>query len=302
MSASSSRTSVSPVSPPKEHWIGRFSFSLPEALRRVGQEYRLRSFVHIKEVEWSSERRCEGEWRNWLHHLAERRPPPGTREVIVEHREIAPRCRGVLAHDSEYDPSILTWFALLDAGTHGVWLECTQKARASAQALLELASVVRSYLALDVQAQRPLQEWFFLERGVVTLPPSDGEQVIVQFDGFPLDVKLEFCTRPAVAAGAEAGLLSRFHRALDLGLQGEMKMEILHAGSRVVAGLEGEELIFRIEDALDSHVSWGWLCPGRANDPRSPRVEFTMHSRDLVRESKTHIWDAMLNSMRPLRP
>jgi hypothetical protein len=282
--------------------VGRFALLVPAAMRRVGRESMLRTSVYLREVEWTHPGHCEEEWNGWLQRLSERRPPPGVKAVIVEQREIAPGCRAVLAHESEFDRDIRTWFALQNEGTHGVWLECAQEPHAPHRALFKLATVARSYLTLDVQNRLLPQEWFYLERGAVALPPLGEEEFIVQFDGYPLDVRLELCSKVTAAPDPEGGLMARLERAKALGFQDDMKVEILRAGSRRVAGLDGEELIFQVESEHDKHVSWGWWCPGRPGNARAPRVELTLHSTHHEQEAKTSLWDATLDSMRYLRP
>lgn len=287
---------------PVEHLVGRFGLLVPAAMRRVGRESLLRSSVYLREVEWTHSGHCEEEWSNWLQRLAERKPPPGVREVIAEQREIAPGCRAVLAHESEYDRDIRTWFALQNEGTHGVWLECAQEPRAPHRALFKLATVARSYLRLDEQTRLEPQEWFYLERGAVALPPLGQEEFLVQFDGYPMDVRLELCSKVVAVSEPDEGLMARLQRAVALGSPGELKVVILRAGSRIVAGLDGEELIFQVEDGHNLHMSWGWWCPGRPGNSRAPRVELTLHSTHYEHESKTRLWDATLDSMRYLRP
>jgi len=286
----------------EEYRVGRFSLSLPATVRRAWQEHRLLSGVHLREVEWTVSHGYKEAWNSWLQKLAERRLPQGAREIIVEQRELAPRCQGVLAHDSEDDGNLKTWFALLDTGTHGVWLEYTQDPHDPEQALSRLETVARSYRALEPQAHRPPEGWFYLERGAVTLSPLGDEQVLVQLEDVPLDLRLELGSRPAVEADPDGGLMLRLQRALALGLHGEREVTLLRTGSREVAGFDGEELIIQMEEAGNERLTWGWWCPGRAGDPRAPCIELTMHSTGREREIKLRLWEEALESMRYLLP
>ena len=208
----------------------------------------------------------------------------------------------MLAHDSEDDAEQKTWFALLDAGTHGVWLECAQDPRVPEQALARLETVAHSYRTLEPQGARPSEGWFYLERGVVTLPPLGEEQVLVQFEEVPLDLRMELGSSPAAEADEEGGLMQRLQRALALGLHGSREVTVLRAGPRRAAGFEGEELIIQVKEGSDERLTWGWWYPGLAGDPCAPCIELSMHSTGRERETKLRFWDETLESVRHLLP
>jgi hypothetical protein len=301
-SGASHEARVQPSHTLQEYRVGRLSLSLPATARRAWQEHRLLSAVHFREVEWTSSNGYKEAWNGWFQKLAERRLPQGARESIVEQRELTPRCQGVLAQDSEEDANLKTWFALLDAGTHGVWLECTQDPQDPEQALSRLETVARSYHPLSPGAHRPTTGWFYLERGALTLPPVGDEQVLVQFEDVPLDLRLELSCRPAIEDDPDGGLMIRLQRALALGLQGEREVTLLRTGARKVAGFDGEELIIQVEEAGNERLTWGWWCAGRAGDPCAPCIELTMHSTGREREAKLRLWEEALESMRYLLP
>jgi hypothetical protein len=271
-------------------------------MRRAWQEHRLLSAVYFREVEWTASNGYKKAWNDWIQKLAERRVPQGTREIIVEQRELAPRCQAVLAQDSEEDPNLRTWVALLDAGTHGLWLECAQDRLAPGQALARLETVARSYRTIGPEASPPPEGWFSLERGAVALPPLGDEQVLVRFEDVPLDLRMELGSRSAVEADPEGGLMLRLQRALALGLHGGREVTVLRTAARKVAGFDGEELIIQVREADDERLTWGWWCPGQAGDPCAPSIEFTMHSTGREREVKLHLWEEALESMRHVLP
>jgi hypothetical protein len=262
----------------------------------------LLSTVHFREVQWTASNGYKKAWNDWLQKLAEQQPSQGTRELILEQRELAPRCQGVLAHDSDDDTNLRTWFALLDAGTHGVWLECAQDPRVSAQALSRIETVARSYRALETHAHRQPEGCFHLERGFVTLPPLGDEQVIVQFEDAWFDLRLELSSRPALAVDPHGGPKARLQRALAMGLHGDRRVTLLRAGPRKVAGFEGEELILHLEESGTDRLAWVWWCPGRAGDPCAPSIELSMHSSGQAREEKSRLWESILESLRHLLP
>jgi hypothetical protein len=283
-----------------EHRVGRLTLTLPAEMRRVGQEHVLCSSVYLREVEWTSSNGYKKVWSDWLQRLSERRSPPGVREILIEQREIAPRCQGVLVHDSEHDSNIRTWFALMDAGTHGVWMECAREPHAPEQALSRLYAVARSYRALQTRARILPESWFYLERGAVTLPPLRDEYAFVLFEGAPLDPAHQLCARVAPGAAAQSGLMSRLQRALALGLPGESTVNILRTGSRQVAGFEGEELIIQVETDGSERLAWAWSYPGQAGTLHVPCIELSMHALGDAREDKLRLWETTLESVRYL--
>jgi hypothetical protein len=253
-------------------------------------------------VEWTSSNGYKKAWSDWLQKLSERRRPQGTREILIEQRELAPRCQGVLAHDSEHDSNIRTWFALLDVGTHGVWLECAQEKRAPEQALALLKTVVRSYRVLETRDSLQPESWFYLERGAVTLPPLRDEHALVLFEGAPLEPAQQLSIRAGPGPAPQGGLMNRLHRALALGLHGESTVAILRAGSRRVDRFEGEELIIQVETGGNEHLAWTWSYSGLAGAPHVPCIELSMHSAGGAREDKARLWETALDSMRHLFP
>jgi hypothetical protein len=285
-----------------EHRVGRLTLSLPEGMRRAGQEHVLCSTVYVREVEWTSSNGYKKVWSDWLQKLSGRRAPPGVREIIIEQREIAPRCQGVLAHDSEHDRNMRTWFALLDAGTHGVWMECAREPHTPEYALSRLYTVARAYRTLERRGGLLPESWFYLERGAVTLPPLRDEYAFVLFEGAPLDPAHQLCIRVAPGAAAQSGLMSRLQRALALGLNGENKVTILRTGSRRVAGFEGEELVIQVETEGSERLSWTWSYAGQAGARLVPCIELSMHALGEAREDKLRLWESTLESVRHLFP
>lgn len=285
-----------------EHRIGRLVLSLPAEMRRAGQEHILCSSVSIEEVEWTSSNGYKKVWSDWLQKLSERRSPPGIQEIIIEQREIAPRCQGVLAHDSEHDRSIRTWFALLDVGTHGVWMECAREPHVPEQALARLYAVARSYRPVEARARSLPDSWFYLERGAIMGFPLRDEYASVLFEGAPLEPGHKLSVRVVPGAEAQSGHMSRLRRALALGLSGESNVTVLRTGSRKVAGFEGEELIVQVETDGSERLSWVWSYAGQAGTLHAPCIELSMHAMGGEREEKQRLWENTLESMRHLLP
>jgi hypothetical protein len=290
------------TTPLTEHRVGRLALSLPAEMRRAGQEHVLCSSVYVREVEWTSSNGYKKVWSDWLQKLSERRSPPGIQEIIIEQREIAPRCQGVLAHDSEQDRNIRTWFALLDAGTHGVWMECAREPHAPEQALTRLYAVARSYRSSEARVHLLPESWFYLERGAITGFPLRGEYASVQFEGAPLEPAHQLGVRVVPGAELQSGHMSRLRRALALGLSGESKVTILRTGLRRVAGFEGEELIIQVETEDSERLSWVWSYSGQAGVLQAPCIELSMHAMGDAREEKLRLWESTLESMRHLLP
>jgi hypothetical protein len=285
-----------------EQRVGRLVLSLPATMRRAGQEYVLCSSVYVREVEWTSANGYKKVWSDWLRRLSGLRLPLGVREIIIEQREIAPRCQAVLAHDSEHDRSVRTWFALLDVGTHGVWMECAREPHAPEQALARLYAVARSYRPIEKRG-RPLPEsWFYLERGAITGLPLRDEYASVLFEGAPLEPAHPLCVRIVPGAEAQSGHMSRLRRALALGLSGESTVSVLGTGSRRVAGFEGEELIIQVENEDSERLSWVWSYSGQPGTLHAPCIELSMHAMGDAREEKLRLWENTLESMRHLLP
>jgi hypothetical protein len=289
------------TAPLTEHRVGRLVLSLPAEMRRAGQEYVLCSSVYVEEREWTSSNGYKKLWSDWLQELSEQCSPPGAREIIIEQREIAPRCQGVLAR-SQHDGNLRTWFALLDAGTHGVWMKCAREPHAPEQALARLYAVARSYRPLGRRGRFLPESWFYLERGAITGFPLKGEYTSVQFEGAPLEPGHQLCVRVVPGAEAQSGHMGRLRRALALGLSEESMVTILRAGPRQAAGFNGEELIIQVAAEGSEHLRWVWSYAGQPGTLHAPCIELSMHAMGDAREEKLRLWEDTLKSMRHLLP
>jgi len=290
------------TTPLTEHRVGRLVLSLPAEMRRAGQEHVLCSSVYVEEREWTSSNGYKKVWSDWLQKLSEQRSPPGVWEILIEQREIAPRCQAVLAHDNEHDRTIRTWFALLDAGSHGVWMKCAREHHAPEQALARLYAVARSYRPIEKRGSFLPESWFYLERGAITGFPLKGEYTSVQFEGAPLGPGHQLCVRVVPGAEAQSGHMGRLRRALALGLSEESTVTILQTGPRRVAGFEGEELIIQVETEDSEHLRWVWSYSGQPGALHAPCIELSMHAMGDAREEKLRLWENILESIRHLLP
>lgn len=285
-----------------EQRVGRLVLSLPAEMRRAKPKYILCSSVYVQEVEWASSNGYKKVWSDWLRELSELRSPQGVREIIIEQREISPRCQAVLAHDSERGRNVRTWFALLDVGSHGVWMTCAREPHAPEQALARLYSVARSYRPIEARTGLLPESWFYLERGAITGLPLRDEYASVLFEGAPLEPGHQLYVRIVPGAEAQSGHVSRLRRGLTLGLSGESTVTILRTGLRRVAGFEGEELIIQEETEGSERLSWIWSYSGQPGALHAPCIELSMHAMDDEREEKLRLWENTLESMRHLLP
>jgi hypothetical protein len=288
------------TAPLTEQRVGRLVLSLPAEMRRAEQKYILCSSVSVEEVEWTSSNGYKKVWSDWLQELSELRSPPGVREIIIEQREIIPRCQGVLAYDSKHGSR--TWVALLDAGSHGVWMKCAQKPHAPEQALARLHAVAHAYRPIATGARLLPESWFYLERGAITGLPQRDEYASVLFEGAPLEPGNQLSVRIVPGAEAQSGHMGRLRRALALGLSRESTVIVLRTGLRRVAGFEGEELIIQEETEDSERLSWVWSYSGQPGTLHAPCIELTMHAMGDAREEKLRLWENTLESMGHLLP
>ena len=131
------------------------------------------------------------------------------------------------------------------------------------------------------------------------MPYTSQEATYARFEGHPLELKLEFKTT-AVHKVSESGLVDRLAASLAMNFAPGVDIDKLRTGKRNVAGLHGEEVIFRGTQDSKSELSFTWLFTGKADSGDAPKISIEMEAPDGRVEEKLKAWDTILNSIKPI--
>lgn len=288
--------------------IGRFAIDVPAEMKLVHQWQRLR-YAEIEEFAWpGSVPRAQARDEAWKRRLAEigkLTPPKGKERVIIETREfpgLGDWARGVFYYGANWADDEGYWLIFADSGTSGVWLTYHGLTDAKQEMLTWLLEIARSYQSRRFgDLKLPPGNWFYTERGAINLPYLEQETAAARFEGHPLEVKLVIKTVETRKIEPEGhGLLGRLGALLATRFAGNVEIEKIRTGKRMVAAMPGEETILRADEDGRKELSFMWRYAGEKDSGEHPKILIEMESVDGRIEEKLQIWDAILNSLKPM--
>jgi hypothetical protein len=266
--------------------VGRFCLDVPESMRRSPGSYEIADTEFEEQILGPP---LTGAYeRIWLAHLAQietlkknRNYPGDLYGEILDRKPLTPSLTSVLFHE-KMDHNTLTLGALLDAGPVALWM----KLDGSTKYVEKMIDCVKAFAneyqpqAKDRQWPAPGKDWFYLHLGAFATKPKYEEKADIDFEGHPLKVKL---------TGAMAVMT------------GDSAISLVRKGTRKVAGFKGEELLVR--DSNAKQLVFMWSYSGEVDSAKKPSIEIEMETRDDGHlDEKTALWNALLDSMRPVVP
>ena len=282
---------------------GRFSVTVPQSMKNAARTASVR-YRDIRETTWQagagSEVARNAAWERRIAEIEMLQPPQGKSKVIVETRtvdEIKPWCRAILYYGDKHDDETVYWDVLLDTGRGGLWIQWSGLERSKEKMLGFSLDIARAYKVIDPAAPPPKENSFYLEHGYIALPYLEQEETYARFEGHPLELKLEFTTR-AVHEVSESGLVERLAASLAMNFAPGVDVDKLRTGKRSVAGLNGEEVIFRGTQDGKSELSFTWLFTGKVDSGNAPKISIEMEAPDGRVEEKMRVWDIILDSIK----
>lgn len=298
----------------KTHYIGRFAIDVPVDMKLVGHTASLR-YVEIEEIEWPkgivNEQARMAEWDKLILATQKRTPPDGADKVIIRVQEfsgVGQWNKGAFYHRDGDDNEEATWNLLMDVGSSGVWLKSRstllEDEKISNRVAKNLSNIAKSYKVIrDNKFSRQLSDTCFsLEHGIVDLPYSAQEESVVRFEGHPFNLVLDFKMEMDIEYFRETvGLIENTKEMLAAAkvLSGG-SMTKIRLQEREVAGMKGEESILRIVDGEERTLQFTWEFNGKEDSGEYPTTTIEMESPDGNMDEKIKIWDAILDSMRPM--
>ncbi|WP_318258369.1 T6SS immunity protein Tli4 family protein [Geobacter anodireducens] len=286
--------------------IGRFAIDVPAEMKLVHQWQRLR-YAEIEEFAWpGSVPRAQARDEAWKRRLAEigkLTPPKGKERVIIETREfpgVGTWARGVFYYGDNWADDEGYWLIFADSGTSGIWLTYHGLTDAKQEMLTWLLEIARSYQSRRFgDLKLPPGNWFYTERGAINLPYLEQETAAARFEGHPLGLEIDIETTETHKV-EEAGLIKKTMAAMATGFATGLNIDKIRSRKKTVAGLDGEEEVLRMNDGNKTVLNFAWEYRGRKDSGEYPEIRITMDSADGKLEQKLQVWDAVLNSLKPM--
>jgi hypothetical protein len=291
------------------HNIGRFSFSIPAQMLPEVHTARIRD-IEVSEFQWpngsSTEASRASAWDDNLNAITKLKKPHGIKEIIIEQR-----CLNLSNLWSKavfyYGNSALDdegfWDVLLDAGGTGVWLKYNGLLKAREEMLQWVSAVAMAYHETKEGSlsQNSPGNFFYLKYGALNIPYKHQEKSYARFKdpSLVLDLGIEMRETHKVEPKDE-GLLARTAAVIATGYATGVDVKRLRSKKRTVAGLEGEEEVDRMRDKYRTAISFGWRYAGKKDSGEHPEIVIRMESPDGKLEEKLKVWDAILDSIKPL--
>lgn len=291
--------------------LGRFTIKLPPEMKSVARNSNLRS-AEISESIWpdnADREKSRIDAFNLHQESIKKQPLPKGKMSriikIIDFTDINHWSKGILYY-SDYLGDQVKLDVLMDTGKVGTWLKM-RSGKHSEENIDKICTAVKSiakaYVSMPHSTFEPVFQpgGFFLEYGAIHLPFKIRESTYARFEGHPLRFKLEIqMAETHTDEPKDEGLLARTAAVIATGYATGVNIDRLRSCKRKVAGLDGEEEVDRMTDSHRTAISFGWRYAGRKDSGEYPEIVIRMESPDGNLDEKLKIWDAILDSMKPL--
>lgn len=291
--------------------LGRFMIKVPVEMKSVARNSSVRS-AEISEYLWpenaDSEARRGEAFDLYLDSISRQPLPKGKKSRVIKTIDFTGVnywSRGVLYY-SDYLGDQIKLDLLMDSGKAGVWVKM-RSGKNSEENIVKIyaamKNIVNAYSAITQSTVEPVSQpgVFFLEYGAIHLPYKTRESTNARFEGHPLGLKLDIeMTVTHTDEPKDEGLLARTAAVIATGYATGIHIDRLRSRKRTVAGFAGEEEVDRMTDSHRTAISFGWRYAGKKDSGEYPEIVLRMESPDGDLEEKLKIWDAILESMKPM--
>ena len=280
-------------------------------MEQTGRSHRFR-LAEIREFRWSDpgnrdEKRYEL-WNNRVAEIRKMRFPLGKSSPIIEQRELELGlwAKGIFYYGNYALDKEGNWEMLIDFGPTGIWLKTDGFLvdRENVDKMIRnLTTIAKAY---TIRSDSDLGKivagnWFHMGDGAINLPYRWEEQTYARFEGHQFDLKFEIeMNEIHIDEPKDEGLLARVAAAIATGYANGVGIDRIRSHKRKVAGLDGEEEVNRMTDKDGAEINFVWRYAGKKDSGEYPKIVLTMESQDDNLHEKLKIWDAILDSMKPL--
>ncbi len=294
---------------------GRFVIDIPNSMRFSGG-YSMRN-RNLKEVVWSEgdpQKASKTSWEERLTEIQQMKPPEGKEKALIEVRDFDGIGKWAKAafyygdpNSTEFEGIPLKGYLdiLRHTGSCDLWITSFGKVTGKDFMYNKSIELARAYRPPTQPNRRaeviPGKDAFYLRYGAIDLPFEYEESVDIAFKGHPLDDELIITVETDVVEEVyKVGLQDRLVEMLASVAGMGFKAEKFRTRKRTVAGLKGEEVVYRgKEEDGEQALYFMWDFPGEKNSAHAPNMIITMMGRAGHLDEKLAIWDAVLDSVRP---
>jgi len=288
------------------HHIGRFIIQVPQSMAVARRSATFRS-TEITEQPWQegmdNKKARQVVWDNHLAEIKQRKAPGGKDSPILQMEPLTAGqwAQGVLYYKDDRIDDEGIWEVLIDTGSSGAWFKFHGLLSAKQEMLDWMLGVARAYHSLAPSVPLSKETAFYLEHGYIALPYLEQEGAYARFEGHPLGLKLRIQTNEIHEDEPhDEGLLGRLAATLATGFAAGVDIEKIRTGKREVGGLKGEETVLRAKTKDKTDLSFLWRYAGKKDSGDHPEIVIEIEAKDGQLEEKLKLWDAVLNSMKPV--
>jgi hypothetical protein len=299
--------------PMETYYIGRFSLAVPVEMKLAVRTSEL-SFADIKEVIWDKnvghEQARITEWNKFIRVINTLNPPEGKDTAIIKMRDftgVGQWAKGVYYYYDDFSDYDGRWVLLVDTGPVGVWFKgnsVVEKENVNHYLENNIKTSGNSYTNIEDSKLKSLPKghWFFLKHGAINLPYNEQEESYASFKGHPLNLVLEIKMEMDFRYERETmGLIEKTKGMLAAAaFETGGSMSKIRLAKREVAGMKGEESILRISEDGETTLMFTWEFNGKEDSGEYPTTTIEMEAPDGKLDEKIAIWDAVLDSMKPM--
>ena len=301
------RTPMTSNDPLIIHRIGRFMVQIPESMKVVRRSATLRGRELEEVVITDTQNRIaayEAIWKQRVDELQKRPPPTGKERVVIDTKTLDQSnvwTRAVAYYGNTDIPKMAYWDIFSASGNHGLWVKWKGKESRLEYMLNVSLDVARAYHPFDSSAPSPRPHAFHLEHGYIALPYLEQEEAYARFEGHPLGLKLRVETKVVHEdEPQDEGLLGRLAAVLSTGFASGVDIKKIRTGKREIGGLKGEETVLRAKSEQETDLSFLWRYAGKKDLGDHPEIVIEIETADGQLDEKLKLWDAVLNSFKPV--
>jgi hypothetical protein len=292
----------------KTYYMGRFALDVPLEMKQAVQAQSLR-LAEVEDFVWPNNQPREDVreriWQSRSSVIKGLKLPRTIKHHIIEEVPLffdKRWAKAVLFYGNYIAADEGTWNLLVDTGTAGIWIRYSGLLKAKNEMQEWILTIAKAYqpLPADIRVNPSQTDRFYLKHGAINLPYKRQEKTYARFEGHTLDLKLEVdmnethkVEKLGVAERLAASIATRFAPGVDV--------DTIRSRNRTAARLNGEELVMRMSaSGEETQIQFGWEYRGEAESGERPEIQITMESADGNLNEKLKVWDAILDSFKPM--
>ena len=288
----------------KTYYMGRFALDVPVEMKQAVQAQSLRG-TEVKDFIWpvNDERGlARGQaWQSRIDSIKQIKLPRKIKKHVIEEEQFnidGRWSKSILFYGNYIFDDEGEWNMLLDAGSSGLWLSYDGMLKGKREMIDWVSAIASKYQPIQAKVHNlPKGDWFYLLHGAINLPYKCQEKTYSRFEGHLLDLKLEVDMNETHQV-EELGLAERLASSIVTRYAPGVDVDRIRSRSRTAAGLKGEELVSASGE--DTQIQFTWEYRGEAESGERPEIQITMETPDGRLDEKLKIWDAILDSFKPM--